>query len=148
MITIEYINHTTGQETMHPLICVVDKMNCLAPECSGYKCDFYALTMEKRNGSTSLRLSIPGDIFPDYIMGNGVYFHPDLLCDTPLESEIACYPRRCHCKDALSTDEIALIDDCFGKIRKELSHPIDRFSAMILSSHIELLLNYCVRICS
>ena len=31
---------------------------------------------------------------------------------------------------------------------KPLHHAIDRYSASIIASHIELLLNYCVRFCS
>lgn len=39
------------------------------------------------------------------------------------------------------------IDDCIGLIAHELGHAIDRYSGTIIVSQIELLLNYCTRIC-
>jgi AraC-like DNA-binding protein len=35
--------------------------------------------------------------------------------------------------------------DCFGKIKYELEHGVDKHSKTLLANNIELLLNYCVR---
>lgn len=45
----------------------------------------------------------------------------------------------------LSEDERAQFVDCLGKIRAELAHPADRLSKRLITNHIELLLNYCLR---
>lgn len=73
-------------------------------------------------------------------------FHPDLLCGSHLERDIDKYPVRCRCK-ALQGYERQTIVDCLANIDTELHHSIDRFSSMIIVSHIGLLLDYCVRFC-
>lgn len=78
----------------------------------------------------------------------GCAFHPDLLCDTSLENRIETYPKRCRCRGALTEHEQQIITDNLREIGEELHHAIDRYSASIIASHIELLLNYCVRFCS
>jgi AraC family transcriptional regulator, transcriptional activator of pobA len=35
--------------------------------------------------------------------------------------------------------------DCFGKIKYELEHAVDKHSKTLIANNIELLLNYCVR---
>lgn len=147
MTTIEKINKTVGRETQHPLICVVGDCPAECEECVVEKSDCYSLTVTGDEEGAFLHLSVPGERQPA-VMGRGVYFHPDLLCDTPLESRMAAYPRRCRCHGCLTSGELDLIDGCFVKISEELCHPIDRHSAAILSSHLELLLNYCVKICN
>lgn len=147
MTTIENINMVSGQETMHPLICVVGEKPELPPQCIPGCNDCYSLTVAEIADGLSLHLGVPGEN-TGCIMERGVYFHPDLLCDTPLGSVIGEYPRQCRCRGVLTTGELKLIDGCFGKIKEELCHPIDRYSAAILSSHIELLLNYCIKICN
>lgn len=147
MTTIEKINKASGQETLHPLICVVSECADKCCRCKIDRSDYYALTIERHEGGEALHLSVPGEK-PGELMDNGVYFHPDLLCETPLESRISAYPKKCRCHGNLSPEELSLINGCFIKIKEELNHPIDRHSAMILSSHLELLLNYCIRICN
>lgn len=77
----------------------------------------------------------------------GVLFHPDLLCDTPLEHSIDSYPYRCSCLKVLCEKEQDTISDCIRCIAKELEHAIDRYSSTIIVSQIGLLLNYCTRFC-
>ncbi len=45
----------------------------------------------------------------------------------------------------LSARETATIMCCFNNIEGELHHSIDKHTAIILSKHIELLLDYCTR---
>jgi AraC family transcriptional activator of pobA len=45
----------------------------------------------------------------------------------------------------VSQKELELIRECFGKIQSELQHPVDKHSKRLITSNIELLLNYCQR---
>lgn len=146
MTSIETINLISGQQTRHPLISVVPDGADAAGCASDKWRDLYSLTISTRNGHTDLRLSAPGDR-EETPLAEGVYFHPDLLCDTPLEECIRKYPCKCRCRANLSLAETRFIEESLSGIRHELDHPIDRHSAPILSSRLELLLNYCVKIC-
>ena len=157
VLTIDLFNKLTGRETLHPLVCLADLSGDRLNEDLHLPCNFYALIChENEDGQyTSLWFANPGDIFevPSayHLRANGytgVLFHPDLLCDTPLEDNISLYPVRCRCQSNLTEREQLVISDCLQKIDKELHHDIDRHSSVIIVSHIELLLNYCTRYCS
>lgn len=157
VITIDLFNKLTGQETLHPLVGLVDLSGDKLSEDLRMPCNFYALIcrLDKNGERDSLRLVNPGEMFeiPAAIHCKtkgytGVIFHPDLLCDTSLERHIGDYPTRCSCYGVLTERERQTISDCLGKIDKELHHAIDRHSSTIIVSHIELLLNYCTRFCS
>lgn len=157
VITIDLFNKLTGQETLHPLVGLADLSGDKLSEDLRMPCNFYALICrpDEKGVQTSLRLVNPGEIFeiPSVSHCNkksytGVLFHPDLLCDTPLERHIGDYPIRCSCHGALTERERQTIAGCLQEIDKELHHAIDRHSSTIIVSHIELLLNYCTRFCS
>ena len=157
VITIDLFNKLTGQETLHPLVSLANLSGNKLSEDLRMPCNFYALICrpDESGVQTSLRLVNPGEIFeiPAAFHRNakgytGVIFHPDLLCDTPLEQHINDYPTRCCCHGALTEREQQTIADCLKEIDKELHHSIDRHSSTIIVSHIELLLNYCTRFCS
>ncbi|MBX9190372.1 transcriptional regulator [Bacteroides sp. K03] len=157
VITVDLFNKLTGQETLHPLVSLANLSGDKLSEDLRMPCNFYALICRPdENGiQTSLRLVNPGEMFeiPATFHRNtkgytGVIFHPDLLCDTPLERHIDDYPTRCSCHGALTERERQTIADCLEEIDKELHHAIDRHSSTIIVSHIELLLNYCTRFCS
>lgn len=157
VITIDLFNRLTEQETLHPLIGLADLSEDKLSEDLRMPCNFYALICRSdENGTrTSLRLVNPGEMFEipaafhlDTKGYTGVIFHPDLLCDTPLERHIDDYPTRCSCRGALTERERQTFADCLEEIDKELHHAIDRHSSTIIVSHIELLLNYCTRFCS
>lgn len=153
IITIDLFNKLTGQETLHPLVCLADLSGYELREDLHMTCDFYALICKQNPvEEISLRLVNPGETFEipsaqhRHLMGyTGVLFHPDLLCDTPLERNISSYPTRCCCHSALSEREQQTIDGCLQEIGKELHHSIDRYSSTIIVSQIGLLLNYCTR---
>lgn len=147
MTTIEKINRASKQETLHPLICVVESAQKAEQTLGIETIDYYSLTVSNNVDCNYLQLHSPGDKQSE-IVETGVYFHPDLLCGTPLEKHITEYPNKCICHGGLSDNELSLVNDCFNKIKNELMHPIDSHSATILSSHIELLLNYCIKICN
>lgn len=150
MMTIDKFNRLTGQETLHPLVGIADlSEDCLDSDISN-TCNFYALLCNDRQ----LRLVIPGDTIRIPAAKNkmscgytGVLFHPDLLCDTPLEHEITQYTCRCNCCKELCDKDKKTIFGCIDLISHELEHSIDRYSSTIIVSQIGLLLNYCTRIC-
>ena len=161
LMTIYRFNKLTVHETLHPLICMVDLSRTNLNEDIRMMCDFYGLLyyndpeQDKISGKEWLRLIYPGETVEIPLNRHrhtgccsGVLFHPDLLCDTSLENRIEPYPKRCCCKGALSEHERRIITDNLRKFGEELHHAIDRHSATIITSHIELLLNFCVRFCS
>lgn len=160
-MTIDRFNKLTGHDTLHPLICLVDTPQADLGEYVGMRCDFYGLlycdstARETAPPTECLRLVRPGETVGLLLRPHrrsdgcaGVLFHPDLLCGTPLETRIESYPGRCRCRGALSEHERRIIADSLREIGEELHHAIDRHSASIIASRIELLLNYCVRFCN
>lgn len=156
-VTIDLFNRLTGQETLHPLVGMADLSGDALNDDICMPCDFYALICNRTetDSSVSLRMVKPGEMFEIPSVQHcrtrgytGVLFHPDLLCDTPLEECIGRYPTRCCCHSALDGREQQIITDCLKEIDKELHHAIDRHTSTIIVSHIVLLLNYCTRFCS
>lgn len=75
-------------------------------------------------------------------------FHPDLLFRTSLKNHIKNYTFFHYRKEEalhLSRRETEKVTCCLSNIEDELHHPIDIHSSIILSRHIELLLDYCTR---
>lgn len=150
MMTINTFNKLTGQETLHPLVGLADLSGDNLDSEIYKPCNFYALLCNEDR----LRLVIPGETLRIPSASNkrisgytGVLFHPDLLCDTPLETEIVSYTCRCNCHKKLCENDKKTIHDCLDMIAAELEHSIDRYSSTIIVSQIGLLLNYCTRIC-
>jgi len=80
--------------------------------------------------------------------GYGVVFHPDLILGTSLGRQINNYTFFSYnVNEALhvSDRERQIILDCFSKITYELEHAVDKHSKKLITSNIELLLNYCER---
>lgn len=157
VITVDLFNKLTGQETLHPLVGLANLSGDKLSKDVRMPCNFYALICrpDEKGTQTTLRLVNPGEMFEIPAAFHrqskgytGVIFHPDLLCNTPLERHIDEYPTRCSCQSALTEREQQTIAGCLEKIDKELHHAIDRHSSTILVSHIELLLNYCTRFCN
>lgn len=150
MMTINTFNRLTGQETLHPLVGIADLTGDRLDSDICKPCNFYALLCNEDR----LRLLIPGEILRIPSARNkrttgyiGVLFHPDILCDTPLEREIASYACQCNCHKKLCDHDMKTIHGCLDLIANELEHSIDRYSSTIIVSQIGLLLNYCTRIC-
>ena len=80
--------------------------------------------------------------------GYGLVFHSDFLIGTHLGKNIQQYPFFSYQFNEalhLSDDERALILDCFDKIQYQLQQPLDKHSKKLISSNIELFLDYCLR---
>jgi AraC-like DNA-binding protein len=81
-------------------------------------------------------------------MGWGLFFHPDLIRNTPLSVKMKEYTFFSYeiCEALhLSEKEKQMLFECVVKIQNELKENIDEYSQSIIVSTIELLLNYCNR---
>lgn len=165
--TVTEYNRMVGQETLHPLISVVD-FSKSEPFCyfrmqtglytiflKDIKCGnmTYGIGSYDYEEGTLLFLA-PGQVygFPSEVkkkgVGKALVFHPDLIHGTSLGRNIKDYTffsyevyEALH----LSARERAIIDDCLEKISYELEHAIDSHSKTLIVSYIELFLNYCKR---
>lgn len=164
LMTIDRFNKLTGQETLHPLVSLVELSETGLPTDIYMPCDFYGLICRSAlNGKTTkpthipaetLRLIQPGEVIEIPAATHrvatgysGIFFHPDLLCGTPLENRIENYFRLCRNRNTLTEHEQQTVWDCLQKIGEELHRAIDRHSSAIITSHLGLLLNYCSRFC-
>lgn len=167
--SVEQYNSLYGLETLHPLVSVIDLNN--ATKAVDFTCWHYGiyalyLKMEKQcsiqYGRTTYDYQegtvvcfAPGQsaevvMFNNNIQQNvlGVLFHPDLLNGTSLGKTISRYTFFSYeVNEALhlSAEERDMIMECFKIIRMELHHAVDKHSKNLIVSHIELLLNYCMR---
>ena len=171
--TVAEYNALVDQETLHPLVTVIDfskskpwtwpggksiKVNyglyCIflkEIKCGDlkYGCNYY----DYQEGS--LVFISPGQIVEvEYLgenfqpKGYALMFHPDLIHGTSLGKHIHDYSFFGYESNEalhLSERERKVFLDCLSKIRHELEHVIDKHSKRLIVSNIEMLLNYCVR---
>jgi len=101
---------------------------CIAPN--------QIITIENENSATN------------NLVGWGMFFHPDLIRGTSLSNKIKEYTFFSYqVKEALhlSDKEKQTLLDCVNKLENELTENIDHHSQTLITSNIELLLNYCAR---
>ena len=75
-------------------------------------------------------------------------FHPDLIFGTPLAARIDGYRFFDYSQREalhLSAEERAIFMECLQRIKKEIERPVDRHTAEIVASHIQVLLDYLTR---
>lgn len=166
--SVNRFNADRGQETLHPLVTVLDqsKSQRLTQERrrSGLYMVFFKelkcgeLLYGRGNYDYQEGTMVfigPGQVFgvkkPDEMIqpsGWALAFHPDLLNGTSLARKIKEYGFFSYDLNEalhLSEREKQIVLECFQKIRFELEHAIDKHSKNLVVSNIELLLNYCVR---
>lgn len=159
-----------GYECQHPLVAVIDstKTSVEHPREMKARWGVFTLFLKQTKGCTinygrtsydygdqSVVCLGPGqqthtvvkatDVAPRF---RALVFHPDLLFRTSLARKIRQYSFFSYdSREALhlSPSERANIEDCLDRIERELQHPIDKFSKSLIVSHIELLLDYCMR---
>jgi len=166
--TVGQFSAMNNNQTLHPLVNIVDlsKANARQNRKSNY--GFYAIFLKEiKCGDLhygcnyydyeegTLVFVGPGQVIG--VENNGelyqpkgtaLVFHPDLIKGTSLGRHIAEYnffSYEVHEALHLSESERKLIFDCYSKIRRELEGNIDKHSKTLIVSNIELLLNYCVR---
>lgn len=165
--TVHECNCCLGSKTLHPQASIIN-LEHPGVEQEAVKFDFYAvLLMEECCGgamccgrkyydysNATMVFLTPGEIFrlseTDALPGKGwlLAFHPDLLFRTSLKNHIGNYTFFAYRKEEalhLSKRETATINCCLENIDEELHHAIDRHTRIILSRHIELMLDYCSR---
>lgn len=166
--TISQYNAYNNNETLHPLVSVIDFSKALPRQHGRMRYDFYTVMLKDvkcgdlRYGCNyydyeegTLVFLAPGQVIG--IENNGEYyqpqgyalvFHPDLIRGTALGRRMAEYnffSYDVHEALHLSESERKVILDCFSKIEFELQHAIDKHSKTLIVSNIELFLNYCLR---
>jgi AraC-like DNA-binding protein len=166
--TVTEYNNFIGQETLHPLVSVIDfskiepfyffrkQMGVYAIFLKEAKCGnltYGCNTYDYEEGT--LLFIAPGQVYgiesngeKQQAQGHALIFHPDLIHGTSLGKNIKDYSFFSYeIKEALhlSARERIIINDCFEKISYELEQPIDAHSKTLIVSYLELFLNYCKR---
>ncbi len=166
--TISEYNAFNKNETLHPLVSVVDLSKADPRTGSPMYFGFYIVflkevkcgdlvygrhTYDYQEGT--LVFIAPGQVAG--IKSNGeIYqpkgyalaFHPDLIHGTSLGKHIQDYSFFGYQSNEalhLSERERKIVQDCFSKIEYELQHAVDKHSKRLIVSNIELFLNYCIR---
>lgn len=167
--SIDAYNKLYGLETDHPLVTVLD-LKKATRTLNHVRMDYGVYALYLKNGVncrlmygrqpydyqegtiTSFR---PGqligvdmdkdEVAPDVV---GLLFHPDLIFGTPLAARMAGYRFFDYSQREalhLSTEERTIFLECLGRIKKEIEHPVDKHTAEIVASHIQVLLDYLTR---
>lgn len=166
--TISQYNEFNNNETLHPLVSVVDLSKASPRQGSRMYFGFYTIFLKEVKcgdlvyGRSTYDYQEGTLVFlgPGQVAGmnsNGEYyqpkgyalvFHPDLIHGTSLGKHIQDYPFFGYQSNEslhLSERERKIVLDCFAKIEYELEHAIDKHSKRLIVTNIELFLNYCIR---
>lgn len=166
--TISDYNAFNNNETLHPLVSVVDLSKAGPRQGSRMYFGFYAVmlkdvkcgdlhygrhTYDYQEGT--LVFLAPGQIAG--VNSNGetyqpkgyaLIFHSDLIHGTSLGRHIQDYSFFGYQSNEalhLSERERKIVMDCFTKIQYELEQSIDKHSKRLIVSNISLFLDYCTR---
>ncbi len=166
--TVSDYNVFNNNETLHPLVSVVDLSKASPRSGSRMYFGFYTIflkdvkcgdlvygrqTYDYQEGTLVFLapgqvagINSNGEIYQP--KGYALVFHADLKIETLLGRKITDYTfigyqsaEALH----LSERERKIIMDCLSKIEYELEHAIDKHSKKLIISNIELFLNYCTR---
>ena len=166
--TVSQFNSQRAQETLHPLVTVLDQSKSKPLYPARFSSGLYIVFLkeikcgELKYGRSNydyeegtLVFIGPGQVYgvDDKMKavqpkGWALAFHPDLIHGTSLGKHIKEYNFFSYdVNEALhvSERERQVVIECFNKIQYELSHAIDKHSKTLIVSNIELFLNYCVR---
>ena len=166
--TINDYNIFNNNETLHPLVSVIDFSKADPREGSRMYFGFYTIilkdvicgdmvygrhTYDYQEGTLVFiapgqvaGVKSNGEIYQP--KGHGLVFHPDLVHGTSLGRHIQDYSFFGYQSNEalhISERERKIMLDCFAKINYELEHSIDKYSKRLIVSNIEMVLDYCVR---
>jgi len=171
--TVSEYNALNNHETLHPLVSIIDfskanprtwgnegkvrinyGMYCIFLKdikCGDLKYgrnyyDYQEGTLVFVSPGQVMEIETDGKLYQP--KGHALVFHPDLLQGTGLAKSINDYSFfRYDSNEALhmSERERQIILDCFSKIKYELLQGVDKHSKKVITSNIELFLNYCDR---
>ena len=171
--TVNEYNALNNQETLHPLVSVIDFSKANPRSWDGEKTvrinyGLYCIFL-KDGKNCDLRY---GRNYYDYQEGTLVFvapgqtvvvetdgqvyqpkgyalvFHPDMIRGTSLARSIDDYNFFSYSANEalhLSERERQVVLDCFSKIEFELQQNVDKHSKKLITANIELFLNYCER---
>ena len=166
--TINDYNAFNNNETLHPLVSVVDLSKAHPRQGSKMYFGFYTVflkevkcgdlmygrhTYDYQEGT--LVFLAPGQVAG--MNSNGETYQPkgyalvfqaDLIHGTSLGRHIQEYTFFGYQSSEalhLSERERKIVMECFSKIEYELEHAIDKHSKRLIVSNLELFLNYCIR---
>ena len=166
--TVDKYNQLFGLETLHPLVSVIDLSETTRfPNHFTINYGMYALFLKDarcgdiRYGRQTYDYQegtvvsfAPGQVVETEMeegtrpMAKGILFHPDLIKGTSLGEEIKSYTFFSYKSNEalhLSEEEKGIFLDCLAKIKRELTHSIDKLTKRLIASNIQLLLDYCMR---
>jgi len=166
--TVNDYNVFNNNETLHPLVSVIDLSKANPRKASNMYFGFYTVflkqvdcgnlrygrhTYDYQEGTLVfiapgqvISVDNPGEAYQP--KGYALVFHADLIHGTALGKHIQEYSFFGYQSNEalhLSEREKRIVLDCFSKIEYELEHAIDKHSKKLLVDNIELLLNYCTR---
>ena len=165
--TISQYNTFNRNETLHPLVSVVDLSKAAPRQLRRMSYGFYVVFLKEiKCGDLKYGISnydyeegtlvflAPGQVIGSHgeefyqPQGLALVFHADFIHGTSLGRHMNDYSFFSYTTNEalhLSERERQIILDCFSKIRYELEHGVDKHSKTLIASNIELFLNYCVR---
>jgi AraC-like DNA-binding protein len=165
--TISQYNTFNRNETLHPLVSVVDLSKAAPRQMKRMSYGFYVVFLKEiKCGDLKYGISkydyeegtlvflAPGQVIGSYgeefyqPQGLALVFHSDFIHGTSLGRHMSNYSFFSYTTNEalhLSERERQIILDCFAKIRYELEHAVDKHSKTLIASNIALFLNYCVR---
>ena len=166
--TIKQYNEMFNNQTLHPLISLVDLNKSNQLRRTKFTLNFYAIVIkETRCGDIRY-----GNKYYDYDEGSLVFFspnqiitnepedelhqpygialifHPDIIKGTNLGKQIHEYSFFGYQSNEalhLSEKEREIVNNCFENIDTEIVQNIDRHSKKLIVANLELLLKYCSR---
>lgn len=166
--SVDQYNKLRGITTLHPLVSVIDLSKAEVMPSGLFNLSLYTVYLkqikcgEMRYGRNyydyqegTLIFVAPGQIIgkqpttpnPEQ-KGWALIFHPDLIKGTQLGKHMQDYTFFSYDVNEalhLSDKEQQIVLELFEKIEYELNHPVDAHSRRLISSTIELFLNYCIR---
>lgn len=168
--TISELHDIAGfDKPKHPLVTVIDysKVNIReTPESGSFICGFYSVNFKKHcefiygrqvfdHKEGTLLCTAPGQIITfnrkkevNNTEGWGLYFHPELIRNTPFGKKINEYSFFSYSENEalhLSEQEKQTLLSILKQMENEYNTNIDHYSRDLIISNIELLLNYCKR---
>ena len=166
--SVSKYNAFNNQETLHPLISIVDLSKANPRHRHRLYFGLYTIILKEvkcgdlQYGKNyydyqegTLVFLAPGQVVgiesteeTYQPLGHALVFHPDLIHGTILGRNINNYTFFSYNSSEalhLSERERGIVMECFSKIEYELQHAIDKHSKTLIVSTIELFLNYCVR---
>lgn len=161
-------NHLRGFKTLHPLVTMLDLSKAVPMPAQTFHFGLYAIYLKELEcgelsygrGKYDYQEGTLVFIAPGQVLGIqpkvktfepkgwALLFDPEFIRGTSLGRIIKDYSFFSYdVNEALhiSDNERSIIVDCFKKIQFELESEIDKHSKRLISSNIELLLNYCQR---